>query len=134
MTLPVTLKAETTQFEVLMAEFADRLAHAPEGVFEKLVCLRDVPGQLCRIDNDGAAASRTGELVVRLQPTDLFLELLQAMRAGDFNAQVINGCADRVLHGFSSDGCLNNSIEGSSPGESQGASGEHSTNNPARTL
>jgi len=134
MTLTVLLTADISRFEAAITEFGDLLASAPEGVTQKLVGLCDVPDQLCRIDNDTAPAAGTCELVVRLQPSDLLLDLLQAMRAGDFDAHVINGCADHVLHGSTSDGCVSSSIEDRPPAESQDPPGGQPTPNPARPI
>ncbi len=92
----ITLRAEGSQAEAAIAEFGDLLA-APVseldvyglGKFRQLIgklfaeSVLDF-SKLIRVDSL-PAADGTGDVLVSFQPSQLFLELLSALRAGDGN-------------------------------------------------
>lgn len=54
------------------------------------------PAKLIRVDSN-PAADGTGDVLVSFQPSDLFLDLLAALRAGDLNIDVV----EAEVHGGS---------------------------------
>lgn len=61
---------------------ADAACKSPE-IAEQLFRLLESPLQLVRAETEHAAAGGAGDCVVVLQPSDRFLDLLAAMRAGN---------------------------------------------------
>lgn len=83
--LTVTLTLDLTAVSAAMAEasaLADAAHLSAEGV-GRFLRLLDAGDQLFTLDTKGLAAGGTGDLVVRAQPSDLLLDLVTALRAGD---------------------------------------------------
>lgn len=117
---PITLSLDASAFEAALKEFQELLPSAPKGVFENLVRLGDVPEQLFRIGENGAAAAATSEVLVRLEPTDFLARLLAAMRTGDWDRLAGDSGFDFIRHDLSSVGGLEPASEEQASAESQG--------------
>jgi hypothetical protein len=82
----VTLRVDARPLEAALGAARALLAEAPDGVLEGLERLLgpgDAAQQLVAVETDVDAAARTGELVVRLEPSDALRRLLAAAGAGD---------------------------------------------------
>jgi len=119
----VSIDLDATAFEAAANEFCELVALAPERLAQRLVGLTDSVEQLLCIRDDGSAAAGARELTVRLEPSDLFLRLLSALRAGDGDAAVTEQLLDSILHGSISAGGCGDSSEDRAPTESQGSVG-----------
>lgn len=73
----VKLKAESGDFLASLADAAQILLE----VRDALLGFLDSGEELVRMDSDASTASVTGELIVRLQPSDAFLGLMTTVRA-----------------------------------------------------
>ncbi len=122
---PIKIACDASAFELSIAELAQLLVDAPDAFVEAILGLPNGVCDLVRLDSDRSGTTGADKLTVTMQPTELMNRLMAAARAGDFNLSVFD-------HVSSSDGCLNNSIEGSPPGESQSSPGGHPQPNPAR--
>lgn len=122
---PVTVICglDASAFEAALNDFAALRFSAPKRVSENLVSLRDVPDQLFRIGSNDGVASAAGEVVVRLEPTDFFLRLLAALRAGDWDRLASKNFLDLIRHDCISVGGLEPASEDRAPAESQGSVG-----------
>jgi hypothetical protein len=122
---PITINLDGSAFLAALEELGSLASSLPEGVREFLVGLfdtSDLPSQLSNIEQHGLPALGAGELRVCLKPSDRFLVLMAALRAGDCDLAAV----EKIFgHGSSSVGCLDNSNEDRAPGESQGSSGGH---------
>ena len=84
-TLRLVLNAEPllAAFSDLI-ELAESVLHPPPGIIDAL----QVPFELCVVENDADAAG-TCNLSVTAKPSDGFLMLLAALRAGNLNNAVV---------------------------------------------
>lgn len=85
-TAKLSIVVQTDEFSPLLREAAQLIAQAPEWLsslaaeaFQRL----DEVVELLPIDLDSDAAAATGELRIVAKPTDKFLLLVSALRAGD---------------------------------------------------
>lgn len=84
----LTLAVDASGLEAALTEAAVLLQSFPE-VAKKLFGFGDPLAELVRFDSDIAAAAGTGELVVRLEPSDLLLRHLATLRARDVDLSAI---------------------------------------------
>lgn len=122
---PVTVNIglDATAFEAAANEFAELIASAPKTLAERLVGLADSVEQLFCVSDDRNPAMGAVKLTMRLEPSDLYLRLLAALRAGDSDAAVTEKLLDSILHEFNSVGGLEPASEDRAPAESQGSVG-----------
>ena len=119
----VNISLDATAFEAAADEFVGLITSAPEGLAERLVGLADSIEQLFCVSDDRNPALGACKLTMRLEPSDLFLRLLAALRAGDGDAALTEQLLDSILHGSSSAGCVATPSEDRAPAESQGSVG-----------
>jgi hypothetical protein len=99
-----------------LTKAAGQVAHEFRDAFVRLV---ESGKQLFTLQNDLDAAPGTHVTVIRANPSDGFLRLLAAARAGNFDALIV----EQIFgHDCSSVGCVDSSNEGRASGESQGSS------------
>jgi hypothetical protein len=125
MLAPIAINLDGSAFLAALEELRLLASSLPEGVREFLVGVfdtSDLSSELGTIEPDGLPALGAGELRVCLKPSDRFLVLVAALRAGDCDLSAV----EKIFgHGSGSVGCLDNSNEDRAPGESQGSSGGH---------
>ena len=80
----VMLRMNTDQFDATLSSFLKAIDYSSD-VFLDFLEARD---QLVRIDLD-SGSTVAGEMAVALKPSDRFLSLLSACRAGDRNSVVV---------------------------------------------
>ncbi len=102
MTATLTVDTSSVERARSLLDELSRLAEAP-GALERFGCSFDALGELFEIpsaDLDDGSASGATALTVRLEPTQRFLELLTALRAGDGGV----GIGERIAHGSAAHG------------------------------
>lgn len=119
----VNISLDATAFEAAANEFAGLVASAPEDLAERLVSLADSIEQLFCVSDDRSPALGTVKLTMCLEPSDLFLRLLAALRTGNGDAAVTEQLLDSILHEFNSVGGLEPTSEDRASAESQGSVG-----------
>jgi hypothetical protein len=80
----VVLRVDAAQMEADLALLAEA-AHLSGEVRQRLIDLGDLAAQVRCVNLDGALATPTGEVWVRLEFADGLAQLVAAVRAGDFN-------------------------------------------------
>jgi hypothetical protein len=73
----VILKADSADFLASLADAAQVFLEFRDA----LLCFLDSGEEFIRLDSDACTASVTGELIVRLQPSDALLGLMTTFRA-----------------------------------------------------
>lgn len=119
MTMAVKFSLDTSKLDAAMPDlqlFFERLQKVVPGVID----LSHVVPKLFVFECDDLAASVAGHCRFALEPTECFLMLVAASRAGELDLGVVKNL---LGHDFFSDGCLSNSIEDRSPVESQDLTG-----------
>jgi hypothetical protein len=125
---PIAIDLDASAYLASLEELRLLASSLPEGVRKFLVGVfntSDQSSQLGTIEQHGLPALGAGELRVCLKPSDRFLMLVAALRAGDCDLAAVKKIFG---HGSSSVGCLDNSNEDRAPGESQSSSGGHRYN------
>lgn len=128
----VRFRADTSAIEAALADFEALRSSAPESVSEHLASLSEIVGELFRVRSENRAAAGAFETVVLLEPSDGFLRLLAALRAGDFDLLTGDGLLNVIRHDSVSVGSVGTANEGQLPGESQGSSGSDARNAQGR--
>lgn len=95
MTVTVKLSLDATGFDVMLASLADAADLFPE-IRQGLVSLLKSGEQLFGVDGDVIPASVTGELLVRLQPSDALLRFMSTSRAWDIDFSVLKHATSPV--------------------------------------
>lgn len=80
-----------TLLDGLPRELAEKAA-------DRLLGILDVPAKIVRVEGDGSAATGADEFAVRLEPSDLLLGFMAALRAGDIEHLLV----ETESHGDSS--------------------------------
>ena len=80
----IQILCDASPLDAAIAELLEHAASAPLEVRQGLLRRLDTFPDLVRIDNDFAAACSAWECRVVLQPSDAFLELVLAVRAGNY--------------------------------------------------
>lgn len=79
---PIVVRFDAYLAQRLLAE----LSEMPSEIGNRLVDALEGGAELFRLDCDSVAASRTGELVVRLEPTEFLRGFMAASGARNVNA------------------------------------------------
>jgi hypothetical protein len=122
---PVAINLDGSAYLTVLEELGSLAPSLPEGVREFLVGVFDTPDlstQLGAIEPDGLPALGAGELRVCLKPSDRFLMLMAALRAGDCDLAAVEKI---IRHNSGSVGCLDNANEDRAPGEPCDSPGGH---------
>lgn len=125
--LIVKLSCDASRFNAAVDEAGRLFAELPDPSPEFLLNLDRLieRGAFFRREGDCLPTSATDKGCIVLEPSDGFLRLLTAMRAGHVDLETLNNCFD---HDLSSVGCVEPSNEGRASGESQDPSGARSRN------
>lgn len=83
--LSIRLRFDASQATRLLAELGD----APSEIRDAFLGALEAGEQLFLLECDDRLACRTGEMIVRLQPTDRLIRLFAALGAGDRNGGVV---------------------------------------------
>ena len=89
---PIALDLDGTAYLAALEELRSLARSLPEGIREFVVGIFDTPdpsSQLCTIEQDGLLALGARELRIRLKPSDRFLLLMAAVRAGNCDLAVV---------------------------------------------
>jgi hypothetical protein len=130
--LPVTFRFDDVPLAAAFDELDLRFAEAGElGREVGVALLRAIEAgeQLVAFQNDlpPATEAAADETIVRAYPSDGLARLVSALRAGNFDALIVE---QAFGHDSGSDGGLDPAIEDAAPDESQGSSG---ANDPSST-
>jgi len=84
------LVADTSPFCSALEELEELFKHTPKfprEFVDRILCLLETPSELIAIKNKPAPV---GTLALSLEPSDFLLNLLVAVRAGDFNSLALH--------------------------------------------